>query len=78
MLEPRPVRQSVRETDDNSWIIGDVLLSHATVRPQKDERHCDALDCSADSDDVPSSGSGYPWVSFNPCSGFAEVDLGAT
>lgn len=70
MLEPRAVRQSVREIDDNSWIIGGVLLSHTTVRPQ--------LDCRADSDDVPSSGSGYPWVSFNPCSGFAEVDLGAT
>ncbi|KAH6667205.1 hypothetical protein B0J14DRAFT_185028 [Halenospora varia] len=60
MPEPRPVRLSVREIDDNSWIIGDVLLSHTTVRPQKDERHCDALDCRADSDDVPSSGSGYP------------------
>lgn len=35
MPEPRPVRQSVRRIDDNSWIIGDVLLlSHTSVRPQ--------------------------------------------
>jgi hypothetical protein len=34
MPEPRPVRQSVREIEDNSWIIGDMLLlSHTTVRP---------------------------------------------
>lgn len=34
MPDPRPLRQSVREIDDNSWIIGDVLLlSHTTVRP---------------------------------------------
>ncbi len=34
MPDPRPVRQSVREIDDNSWIIGDVLLlSHTPVRP---------------------------------------------
>ncbi|TAQ87652.1 hypothetical protein B7494_g4006 [Chlorociboria aeruginascens] len=34
MSEPRPVRQSVREIDDNTWIIGDMLLlSHTTVEP---------------------------------------------
>jgi hypothetical protein len=34
MPKPRLVRQSVREIDDNSWIIGDVLLlSHTTIKP---------------------------------------------